>query len=275
MVNYHGREWSLWYKQESAEGTPPTSTQYLALAQLAEVEIIQDPNPVAVAQSGSVDKTAYAKGVSDVRATVTFHPSGANGLAFVKNFASTDNSFALIAKAGSIFQVIAGCKIKNIEARGQLFETHGPMEVTCEIWGWTISGTEPTGATYESIPSSFVNWSDTAITLGGSSVTDWWDYTWRIENELFRMRDNIGTTTAIHRGTRDGTATIRRTVTDNVTADFNAAKDATSKAAVFNYVSSSAVFTFTGVFRSVAATHQITGMSGKRIDVAAATITIA
>ena len=64
MVNYHGREWSLWYKAETTEGTAPTATQYLALAQMAEIRINNQTNPNAVALSGSVDFSEYKNIIS-------------------------------------------------------------------------------------------------------------------------------------------------------------------------------------------------------------------
>ena len=276
MPNLHGREWSLWYDQESTEGTSDTGATYLALAQLAEVRISQSPSPVAVALSGSVDNSSFQKGVGNVTATITFHPSGSNGLAFIKNFASTDNAFTLIAKAGSIFQVLRGCKVSSITVTGSLYPDHSPIEVTAEIMAWTVNGTEPTTAAYESIPSTFVNWSDLAITWAGSSVTDWWNFSLNIQNDLYRLRDNTGVTTAIHRGRREVTASLTRTVTDNTTTEFNAARDATSTAAIFNFASSSAVFTLTaGAYTDVEVTHEITGMSGKKLDLKASTLTIA
>mgnify|MGYP003704921573 CR=1 FL=1 len=88
MVNYHGREWSLWYKTETTEGTAPTATQYLALAQMAEIRINNQTNPNAVALSGSVDFSEYKKGVNNIVFSLSFNPSSANGTAFIKNFAS-------------------------------------------------------------------------------------------------------------------------------------------------------------------------------------------
>lgn len=275
MVNYHGREWSLWYDSESTEGSSDTGATYLALAQFAELRISQSPSPVAVALSGSVDNSSFQKGVGNVSASITFNPSGANGLAFIKNFASTDSSFTLVAKAGSIFQVLRGCKVSNITVSGSLYPDHSPVECTVELIAWTVNGTEPTTAAYESIPTSFVNWSDVAITWAGSSVTDWWNFSLNIQNDLYRLRDNTGVTSAIHRGRREVGASLTRTVTDNTTSEFNSARDATSTAAIFNFVSGSATFTLnTGAYTDVEVTHEITGMSGKKLDLKAATLTI-
>lgn len=276
MVNYHGREWSLWYDAETTEGSSDSSASFLALAQFSEIRISEAPSPVVVAKSGSVDNSSFQKGVSNITASITFNPSGANGLAFIKNYASSDTSFTLVAKAGSIFQVLRGCKVRSISVSGSLYPDHGPVECTAEIMAWTVNGTEPTSASYESIPSTFINWSDVAITWAGSSVTDWWNFNLNLTNDLYRLRDNTGVTSAIHRGRRGVTASLVRTVTDNTTTEFAAATAATSTAAIFNFASSSAVFTLTaGAYTDVEVTHEITGMSGKKLDLTASTLTIA
>ena len=276
MTNYHGYEWSLWYDQEVTEGTSDSTATFLALAHKSELRISEASDPVAVALSGSVDNTAFAKGVSNVTATITFNPSGANGLAFIKNFASTDNSFTLVAKAGSIFQVLRGCKVQNISVNASLFPSHGPVECTATIMAWTINGTQPTTPTYESIPTSFVNWSDVAITLAGTSITNWWNFTLSINNDLFRLRSNTGVTTNIHRGRREVTCSVTRSLTDNATTEFAASTAATSTAAVFNFVSSLAVFTLSaGAYTDVEVTHPISGISGLKTDLTASTLTIA
>lgn len=275
MVNYHGYEWSLWYDQEGTEGTSDTTATFLALAHKSELRISEATDPVAVALSGSVDNTAFAKGVSNITATISFNPSGVNGLAFIKNFASSDNSFTLVAKAGSIFQVLRGCKVQNISVTGSLYPSHGPVECTATIMAWTINGTEPTTAAYESIPTSFVNWSDVAITLAGSSITTWWNFSLSINNDLFRLRSNTGVTTAIHKGRRDVTCSVTRTLTDNATTQFAASTAATSTAAVFNFVSGTATFTLSaGAYVDVEVTHPISGMSGLKTDVKASTLSI-
>lgn len=275
MVNYHGYEWSLWYDAEGTEGTSDITATFLALAHKSELRISEATDPVAVALSGSVDNTAFAKGVSNITATISFNPSGANGLAFIKNFASSDTSFTLVAKAGSIFQVLRGCKVQNISVTGSLFPSHGPVECTATIMAWTINGTEPTTAAYESIPTSFVNWSDVAITLAGSSITTWWNFSLSINNDLFRLRSNTGVTTAIHRGRRDTSCSVTRTLTDNATTQFAASTAATSTAAVFNFVSGTATFTLSaGAYVDVEVTHPISGMSGLKTDVKASTLTI-
>ena len=276
MTNYHGYEWSLWYDQEGTEGTSDTTATFLALAHKSELRISEASDPVAVAFSGSVDNTEFAKGVSNVTATITFNPSGANGLAFIKNHASKDVSFTLVAKAGSIFQVLRGCKVQNISVNGSLFPSPGPVECTATIMAWTVNGTQPTSASYEIIPTSFVNWSDVAITLAGTLITNWWNFTLSINNDLFRLRSNTGTTTAIHRGRREVTCSVTRSLTDNATTEFAASTAATSTAAVFNFVSSTAVFTLAlGAYTDVEVTHPISGMSGLKTDLTASTLTIA
>ena len=141
---------------------------------------------------------------------------------------------------------------------------------------WTINGTDPTASQTESIPTSFVNWSDVAITLAGTSITNWWNFTLSINNDLFRLRSNTGVTTAIHRGRREVTCSVTRSLTDNATTEFAASTAATSTAAIFNFVSSTAVFTLSaGAYTDVEVTHPISGMSGLKTDLKASTLTIA
>ena len=278
MTNYHGREWSLWYRAETTEGTAPTGVQYKALAQLSEIRINNQTTPNAVALSGSVDFSEYKKGVNNIGLTVSFNPSGANGAQFIEDFASSDTSFTLVAKAGSIFQVFKGCKVKTISGDVSIYPDGSALGVSCDITAWNFSTTEPSTITYETIPSSFVNWSDVTVKLdagatASTTLTDWWSCSFSIENDLFRIPANDGTTSAIHRGRRKGTISITRALTDTASTEMTAGTNATAYSASIAFASST--FTFTsGAFTDVEISHSITGMSGKKIDLQASTISI-
>ena len=278
MVNYHGREWSLWYKAETTEGTAPTATQYLALAQMAEIRINNQTNPNAVALSGSVDFSEYKKGVNNIVFSLSFNPSSANGTAFIKNFASSDTSFTLIAKAGTIFQVFKGCKLKTTSVEVSIYPDGTPLSVSCDVMAWNFTTSEPSTITYEAIPSTFVNWSDVVLKLdagatASTTITDWWNCSFSIENDLFRIPASDGTTSAIHRGRRKGIVSITRQLTDTASTEMTASTNATAYSSSIAFGSST--FTFTnGAFTDVEITHSITGMSGKKTDIQASTITI-
>lgn len=279
MTTYHGREWSLWYRAESSEGTAPTSAQYKALAQFAEIKINNGTTPNAVPLSGSVDFSSYSKGVNNIMFTTSFNPSGANGAQFIEDFCSSDNSFTLVAKAGSIFQVFKGCKVKNTSGDVAIYPDGTALSVNCDIMCWNFSTTEPTSITYETIPSSFVNWSDVTVKLdsgatASTTLTDWWSCSFNIDNDLYRLPANDGTTSEIHRGRRKGTISITRPLTDTGSTEMAAATAATAYTASIAFASSTYTFT-SGAFTDVEITHNTTSMSGKKIDLQAATISIA
>lgn len=278
MVNYSGREWSLWYFAETTEGTARPLQQYKALAQHSELRFTESPNPVIVGLSGSVDNSTISKGVSNITLSVQFVPSGANGAQFIEDFASSDTSFTLIAKAGTIFQTFAGCKIKSVSASCKTYPDHGPLEVTAEIWAWTLSSSEPATVTYETIPSSVVNYSDVTLKLdagatASTTLTDWWETSFSIDNDLYRLRSNTGATTAIHRGIRKADISITRPITDSTTTEVAAATAATAYSASIAFASSTYTFT-SGAFTDVEVSHPRTEMSGKRINLIASTLTI-
>jgi hypothetical protein len=217
--HYAGFEAGLWYVQESAEGATPSSASFLNLAHKATVAISSQAPPVIIAKSGDVDNTGAKKGVDTPVATITFNPSTANGQAFIKNFISTDNSFTLLCMiddtADVIFARITGCKVKRISPAVELYPSAGALNVTVEIWGFTILYTASTGSpTFEASPATFVNWTDITIEKATSVITDWWNFNWSLENDLFRSNDDNGVCTAITRG--------RRRVTGDWTRSSNA-----------------------------------------------------
>jgi len=205
--HYAGFEAGLWYADETVEGTTNSSASFLALAHKATVAISSQATPVIVAKSGSVDNASAKKGVDTPVATITFNPSTANGQAFIKNYISTDNSFTLLAMIDEasdvIFARMTGCKVKRMSPTVELYPSAGALNVTVEIWGWTILYTASAGVpTFESSPSTFVNWTDISIEKATVAVTDWWNFNWSVENDLFRSVDDNGACTAITRGRR-------------------------------------------------------------------------
>jgi hypothetical protein len=204
--HYAGFEAGLWYVQEGTEGTTPSTPSLLHLAHKSTVSITSQAPPVIIAKSGDVDNTGIKKGVDTPVISLTFNPSTANGQAFIKNFASTDESFTLVAMIDEasdvIFARITGCKVKRIAPSVELYPSAGALNVTVEIWGWTIFYTNVAGSTFEVAPSTFVNWTDISIEKDASAITDWWTFNWSLDNDLFRSTDDNGVTTAITRGRR-------------------------------------------------------------------------
>jgi hypothetical protein len=205
--HYAGFEAGLWYADETVEGTTNASASFLHLAHKSTVGISSQAVPNLIAKSGDVDNTGAKKGVDNPVATITFNPSTANGQAFIKNFVSTDNSFTLLAMIDEasdvIFARITGCKVKRMSPTVELYPNAGALNVTVEIWGWTILYTASGGVpTFEASPATFVNWTDISIEKEASAVTDWWNFNWSLENDLFRSNDDNGLCTAITRGRR-------------------------------------------------------------------------
>src|SRR5690348_12449781 len=94
-ANTHGYECAAYYILESSEGTTPATPSYLALANNVEIKENESPKPNGVRLSGSVDYASFQKGVVKPTITATFHPTQANGLAFIVNYLSTDSAFTL------------------------------------------------------------------------------------------------------------------------------------------------------------------------------------
>ncbi|MFM7856664.1 MAG: hypothetical protein ACKO96_33255, partial [Flammeovirgaceae bacterium] len=115
--------------------------------------------------SGSVDFSEFKKGVNNIAFSISFVPSGANGAQFIEDFASSDTSFTLVAKVGSLFQVFKGCKIQSISGEVSIYPNGTSLEVSCDVIAWNFTTSEPSTITYEAIPSTFVNWSDVTVKL--------------------------------------------------------------------------------------------------------------
>lgn len=216
--HYAGFEAGLWYVAETVEGVTDSSASFLHLAHKSTVGISSQAPPVIIAKSGDVDNTDAKKGVNTPVATITFNPSTASGQAFIKNFISTDNSFSLMCMIDEgtniVFARMVGCKVKRMSPAVELYPTAGALNVTCEIWAMDILYTESTTPSYEASPATFVNWTDISIEKATVAVTDWWQFSWSVENDLFRVVNDTGACTAITRG--------RRRVTGDWTRSSNA-----------------------------------------------------
>lgn len=280
---YHGFEAAVYYVQESAEGTTPTaSPAFLNLAQKAECRISQQPGPNPVKKSGSVDNADIGKGIDNPIINITLTPSQASGKNFIKNFSSTDNSFTLLLMideaADVIFARIPGCKVKRITRSVSIYPQHRPLEVTIEIWGWNILYTNAglTTPTFETAPASIINWSDVTVKKGGATVTDWWSWEDTIENELERMRDKDGVTTAIERGPRTLTGSWLRSANATVgvgSTELDEAKDGTAVNLEFDILTD--LYAFADCkYDEVEVAHPITGMVGIRQNFIGESLTI-
>ena len=205
--NYAGFEAQVFFIAETTEGETPSNPTYLNLAQKAEVTLSSQAVPVVVAKSGSVDNADIGKGVAAPVATLQFSPSQASGAAFLKTYASSDTSFTLLLMIDEgidiVFGRIAGCKIKRISGTGQIYPDAKEFSCTAEIWGMEMLFTSALGGgSLESVPSSIVNWTNLIVKKDTITITDWWDFEFTVENDLFRMPTNTGTLSAIERGRR-------------------------------------------------------------------------
>ena len=279
---YHGFEAGVWYEQEATEGTTDTNATFLHLAHKTDVRISDQPNPVVVAKSGSVDNADIDQGVENPIITFTFNPSQASGAAFMKNFSSTDNSFSLLIMTDEasdiIFGRITGCKVKRISTRVQLYPSHGAVECTVEVWGWAIAYAASAGSpTFEAAPQTFLNWSDVTVKKNTVTVTDWWDFEYTIENDLFRIRNNLGVTTGIEKGRRSitGSWTHGAGVTAGVgNTELDEAKNATDVDLQIGWLSDTYDFV-NAAYSEVGVTHPITEMVGIKSDFVAESLLIA
>jgi len=276
-ANAHGYEASAWYILEVTEGTTPATPAYLALANHVEIKENESPKPNGVRKSGSVDYASFQKGVVKPMITVTFRPTQANGLNFLVNYLSTDNAFTLVTKnqnTGQFLRRYVGCKVKSGSVKCKLYPKEDVTEVTCEIWGWSIQYADISGSTYETIPTTAINWSDVTVKIAASTVTDWWEANFDVTNDLYRIVDNTGATTQIKRGTREAKGDITRSVslTDQVQTEIQAVEASTVTAFEVDLLAHTFVFSG-GVYTDVDVTNPITDMSSKKLSFQGATFT--
>lgn len=264
----HGYEASVFFVKETVEGVTPDDAAFLHLAHKTEVKITDAPGPIPVALSGSVDNASIEKGMTKPVATMTLTPSKASGKGFLKEFISTDDSFTLLViKLGTPNTVIAripGCKVKRATPNVAIYPQHSVLQLTLEIWGFNLLFTESSGSpTYETAPSSAVNWSDIVIKKDTTVVTDWWDFEFTVDNELERIPNDDGDTITIKRGRRAVTGTWTRTssITNTGSTEFVEAKNASDVDLEFELDGDSYFFN-NSAFDETDVTHSITAMAG-------------
>ena len=278
MVIYTGGyEASGWYIAEATEGTTPAGT-YLALANNVSIKENESPKPNGVRLSGSVDYASFQKGYPKPICTMTFHPTQANGLNFIVNFLSTDTSFTFVTKnqnTNTFYRRYVGCKVKNTSVKVKLYPKEDVVEVTCEIWGWSVQFSD-IGNSYESIPTTAVNWSDVTFKLNGSTVTDWWEANFTVDNDLYRVpTPSTGATQSIKRGVRECKGDFTRPVAtgDLVQAEIQAVEAATVTTFEMGLVSHTFQFNG-GVYTDVDITNEMTEIQSKKLQFQGATLTV-
>lgn len=281
--HYAGFETGLWYIQEVTEGTTPIgSPQFLHLAHKGTLAYNSQGTPNAVEKSGDRDFTSFKKGVETYVCNVTFKPSTASGQAFIKNFIDTNNSFTLLAMIDEasdvIFARFAGCKIKRLGSSVSLYPTAGALEITCEIWGMSVvySNADLTTPTFEATPSTFVNWSDCTVKKATSTITDWWQFDWSMDQDLFRVPLSDATIDGITRGRRvvNGSLTISSGATNGVgDTEMDEQKNATS--ILFNFLIGADDYAFSNsALTDTEVDHPLTDLVGIKTDFQGATFAV-
>ena len=273
-----GYEASAWYIAESTEGTTPNGT-YLALANFVTIKENESPKPIGVRKSGSVDYAVFEEAYPKPIVTITFHPTLENGLNFLVNYISTDNTFSLVTKnqnTGQFYRRYVGCKVSSTQVKIKLYPKEDVVEVTCEIWGWSIQYSDISGNTYETIPSDAVNWSNVVVQLNSSTITDWWEANFSVDNDLHRVpTPSTGATQSIKRGTRECKGDFTRPVqtTDQVNTEIQAIENAVS----FNFEIVLATHTFQfngGVYTDVDVNNDMTEIQNKKLQFQGATLSV-
>lgn len=220
MVEYFaGEKASIYYKSESVEGTTDSPTPaFLHLAHKTSVDWGNDVPSIPVRQGGGLDNADLGKGVENPIVNFSFVPSQGNGKAFIKNFLNTDTSFTLMVlidrTTDFIFCRITGCKIKSLTPKVSLYPTPSAVECNVTIWGWTVLFTAVAGTTYEAVPNTICTWANTVIKKNTVTVTNWWEFEFTVDYELYRNRNDQGVTNGIVRGIRDVTGSLTRSVDD-------------------------------------------------------------
>ena len=276
----HGYEVGVWFVRETTEGTTPSSASYLNLAHKTEVKITDAPAPNAIALAGSVDNASILKGISKPAVTLTVNPSKGSAKDFMKDYVSTDVSFTMLimrdANPDTIIARIPGCKVKRIGVNTSIYPQHAPVQTSIEIWGWSIESSQSAGnPTFESAPSTAMNWSDVLLKIGTTTITDWWDAEFTIDNEIERVLDSSGNTTALKRGRRTVNGAFTRTsrTTQTGSSQFTATKNATTMD--LEIILDSNVYAFDdSVFEETEVTHSITALAGIKSTFMAATLTL-
>lgn len=235
MVEYFAGEIaSIWYKSEAVEGTTDATPAMLHLAHKTSVDWGNDVASVPVRLGGGVDLADIGKGFVNPSINFNFNPSNASGKAFMKNHGSSDTPFTLmiLIDRGTdfIFARMVGCKTKSLSGKVSSYPTVSAVECNVTVWGWNVLFTAVASTTYEAVPSSILTWANTTIKKNTVTITNWWDFEFTIDNELYRNHDNTGVINGIVRGIRDVTGSVTRSVDDTEKgqteyAEVNAATD--------------------------------------------------
>jgi len=255
MTNYAGFEAQAFYKTESSEGVTPAG-QWLALAHKANAQFSDSPSPNFTKKSGSVDNAKPTKGIPSPTVNIDFTPSLGSGKAFIKSFASTDTSFSLllvkIDVSNFVFYRITGCKVKRTNCKGQLWPNGSDISCSMEIWVFnTIATDEGSTPSYETVPDTVLSWSNVTIKTvadpsgtnpARSTITQWNNFDWTIENDLYRIPDKDGNTTAIKRGERQCFGSFEFIITGNSSTDITATQTAAYQDIEFLFSSDSYLF---------------------------------
>lgn len=278
--HYAGFESGLWYIAEVTEGQTPATPSWLHLAHKSTVTISAQSPPNAVEKSGDRDFTGFKKGVEVHVATVTFNPSTASGQAFIKNFIDSDTSFSLNCMidetSNVVFARMVGCKLKRITGSVDLYPTAGSLEVTAEIWAMDVLYDEVAGASYESAPSTFVNWSDVTVKKATVTLTNWWNFTFTMEQDLFRNPDNTGVIDSITRGRRRVDGSLTRSSIVGSLGNTEANENVNATAILYNFLIGADDYSFTAsAINSAEVTHPVTGLTGIKEDFQASTFAVA
>lgn len=279
MVVYTGGyEASCWYILEASEGTTPAGT-YLSLSNHVSIKENESPKPNGVRKSGSVDYASFQKGYPKPMISITFHPNQANGLNFLANFISTDNSFTLVTynqNTGTFYRRYVGCKVKTGSVKVKLYPKEDVVEITLELWGWSIQYTDIGGQSYEAIPNTAVNWSDVTFKLNSATVTDWWEANFDIDNDLYRVpTPSTGATQSIKRGVREAKGDFTRPMVtgDLGQTELQAVENATVTSFEMDLLSHTFVFTG-GVYTDVDITNEMTELQNKKLQFQGAVLTV-
>lgn len=276
----HGYEASVFFVLESTEGTTPNSAAYLHLAHKTEVKIADAPGPIPVALSGSVDNASIEEGITKPVITMSYVPSKGSGKDFIDDFSSTDDSFTLLvmkdAVSDTIIARIPGCKVKRVTPSVSIYPQHSVLNVTLEIHGWELLFTQSSGSpTFEAPPSTAVNWSDIVVKKNTTTITDWWDFEFTIDNEIERMLNDQGATNALKRGRRAVTGVWNRTssITQTGSTEFGETKLATD--VDLEMIIDGDIYAFNNsVFDETDVTHAIAAMAGIRSAFIAETLSL-
>lgn len=275
MVFLHGNQISSYYDPEATEGTSRTGQTWKNLAQHSSVEIDVQDAPVMVKKSGSVDATSNQLGKRKCVVKIMCNPSQSDGKFFLKTYLSSDTSVSLqfFNSAKTFLWRVTGAKVKTITPSGKKYPTHGPVDLTIELWGWTVLYTEAGSSAYNTPPDTFVNWADCTIKIGGSTMTTWWDWSWTVTNDLDIQHDNSGNITAITRGDRELDITITLALVDTGSSYYNASQPSFATT-TFEIDLNADTYTFAVAYKGIPITLDRTKLAGIQLKGQPSTLTI-